>query len=412
MPNIIPPLLYVFTTYILYRRLGRFYSLSVFIWLMHTVSMLCFWIKADFFKPFQNDYTIEALMLMYGTLLLITIPLVYYERRLTKISLVKIINERQLKNVSIILIVIGLYAIFFFSINLPKVFAMDIVQLRDERIVFYESNIFSKIAILGAFCSVFSIYFFFYYSLLKKDKTIRNLLIITSTSFIFYTLNVAGRDGIVIWTLSFIAAFFLFHRFLEKSFVKSIRKVLLISVIIVSPVLVFITSSRFSSGYEDNSAFDSVLSYAGQSLPNLSYKIDLTNKINRRSGDGVFPIALLRGLMGGDTDRFDRMEKSAAYGFRSNQFSSYVSYFYPSYPIYFLILFIIVFNLIVMNSTKGRTCFNVTNFLPAYTWSMIPIVGIFYFYYGELIGNVFLLLPFFFRYYLMLNNNSSEYKQV
>jgi len=33
---------------------------------------------------------------------------------------------------------------------------------------------------------------------------------------------------------------------------------------------------------------------------------------------------------------------------------------------------------------------------------MIIIVGVFYFYYGQLIGNVFLLTPFLIRYYIII----------
>ena len=403
MINCFPPILYAVTTYSVYRRVGRFYSLSVFIWLLHTVSMLCFWIKADFLLGFENDYSIGALALMYFTLFLITIPLIRFEKRLSKCGNIKAvsISSSKFKIVVYSLIILSLYSIAFFVVNLPKVFALDVKEIREGQIIFYESSIFSKVAVLGAFSSVFCIFFYFYLSALNYNRKICTLLLISSLSFIVYTLNVAGRDGIVIWGFSFLAGFFLFHKYLNKRIIKLIKKGAVLMTIITLPLLIYITGSRFSDSSNSLAGFDSVLSYAGQSLPNLSYEIDLVEKIHRRSGDGTFPIALVRSIVGSDENRFDRMDDAAIYGFRSNQFSSYVSFFYPSYSILFLIFFIILFNVIIRSSVKVRQSqFNPIDFIVGYTWYMIPIVGIFYFYYGELIGNVFLLLPFLIRFYL------------
>lgn len=401
MLNFFPPLLYSVTTFFVYNQTKRFFSLSVYIWLLHTVSMVCFWVKADFYSGFDNDYSFEALSLMYFTLLAITYPLIKYERMGKEIIGVETINEGKIRLLSKVLVLISIYAFGFFVVNLPKVFAANIVALRDERIVFYSSSIFSKVACLGAFSSVFCIYFYFYYKIKGNEKKLQKWLLISSTSFIVYTLNVAGRDGIVIWALSYLAGVFLFHRYLQAHDVKKIFKLFVFVMLMTLPLLWAITKTRFSSDSSKDSAIESVFSYAGQALPNYTYTIDLTKKIGHRAGEGENPIALLRLLTGTETNRFERMDESAQYGFKSNQFSSYIVAFYPSYPFYFLLLFILVMVMIVSSSTK-RTHgnFKFEDFIPAFTWYMIPIVGIFYFYYGELIGNVFLLMPFLIKFYL------------
>ncbi len=401
MINLLPPILYIASTYTIYKYVGNFFCLSVYIWLLHTISMFCFWVKADLFSGFPNDYTYEALSVMFFTLLLITIPLIVYEKKTARVIHFKELNPVKLKKIAKILIVISIFAICFFGINLPKVFASNIVELRDERIVFYSSSIFSKIACLGAFSSVFCLYIYFYYSALQIENKLSRWLLFSSTSFIFYTLNVAGRDGIVIWALSFLAGVFVFYRFLDRKQLKTISKVFTLVLIFIIPVLWMITSTRFSDSSRKSSGIESVFSYAGQSLPNLSYAIDHTHRIGIYSGEGIFPIALVRSLTDTDIDRFDRMELSADLGFRSNQFASYVSFFYPKYPIYILAIFISLFVLIIKGGTHssyGKIDF--AQFITVFTWCMIPIVGIFYFYYGELIGNVFLLLPFAIKKYL------------
>lgn len=363
--------------------------------------MLCFWIKADFLYGFENDYTLWALIIMYITLLLITLPLIKFEIRLRKIDRLEVLPLHKLKIVIYVLIALSLYSFAFFVINLPKVFALDVKEVREGQIIFYESSIFSKIAVLGAFSSVFCIYFFYYLSAINYNKRLRVLLFFSSLSFIIYTLNVAGRDGIVIWGLSFLAGLLLFYKYLGEKMIKTIKKGTIIMTLITLPLLIYITGSRFSDSSDSLSGFDSVLSYAGQSLPNLSYEIDLSNRIHRRSGDGTFPIALVRSFFVSDDNRFDRMGDSALYGFRSNQFASYVSFFYPSYSIFFLFCFICLFIIIIKSSIRSsKKIFNCADFIVGYTWYMIPIVGIFYFYYGELIGNVFLILPYLIRFYL------------
>lgn len=401
MLNFIPPLIYLIAIFIVYKQVRTIYSLSVFIWALHLLSMLSFWIKSDFFTGFENDYSFQGLMVMFWTLVLITFPIVQFEKKLKKVEGIKGVSERKLKIVLWGLIGISMYAFVFFALNIPKVFALDIQDVRYGQIIFYESTIFSKIAVLGAFCSVYCIYIYFYCAATNSFPKARKYLLLSSTSFIIYTLNVAGRDGIVIWLLSYIAGYFFFHRYLPVKQIKVTKSVLGAVLIITLPVLIFITSSRFSDSSDKSSGFDSVLSYAGQALPNMSYAIDLTNKIHRRSGDGIFPIALIREITVGNENRFVQMEEDALYGFRSNQFPSYVGFFYPSYPFYVLLIFVILFNIVVVTSGKiSRQKFDSVSFLPAYTWSMIPIVGIFYFYYGELIGNVFLILPFFIKMYL------------
>lgn len=404
MANISPFLLYLFTTLVIYRNVGKFYCLSVFIWLMHTVSMACYWLKSDFLDGFENDYSVGALAIMYFTLIFLTLYLIRFEkRRVNKgICKIKAISEKKLKNITNVLILLGFYSICFFAINIPKILALDIKDVRDGRIIFYESSIFSKVAILGAFTSVFCIYFFYYYSALNIHRKRRLLLLVSSFSFILYTLNVAGRDGIVIWGLSFLAGMFLFYDFLNPKTIKKIKRLILAAAIITIPLLAYITISRFSDSSNKTAAIGSVLDYAGQTLPNLTYEIDLSNKLHKRSGEGTFPIALVRTfVVGDDTGVFDRIEDLASYGFRSNQFASYVSFFYPSYPLFFLLIFIMVFMSVISSSVKNSiSVMDYASFIPAYTWSMIPIVGIFYFYYGELIGNVFLIIPFLIRRYL------------
>ena len=43
---------------------------------------------------------------------------------------------------------------------------------------------------------------------------------------------------------------------------------------------------------------------------------------------------------------------------------------------------------------------SISRLLISFSWYMIIIVGVFYFYYGQIVGNIFLLTPFLIHFYL------------
>ena len=71
-------------------------------------------------------------MVMFWTLVLI-FPIVQFEKKLKKVEGIKGVSERKLKIVLWGLIGISMYAFVFFALNIPKVFALDIQDVRYGR---------------------------------------------------------------------------------------------------------------------------------------------------------------------------------------------------------------------------------------------------------------------------------------
>lgn len=377
--------------------------LSNFILLLHTLSMLSYGILATFSEK-QYYYTFQAYFIMLASLIILLIPLRRYEHKLVayNISGFTSLPKSKFNQITFFLIVLGLYASFFFLVNITSVIAYGFNQVRQDGMIFYKSSMLSKIAILGAFTSPLAIFFAFYNIVKKQALDLRTrLLLLSSLSFILYTLNVAGRDGIVIWFLSFIASLTLFYPFVIKRIKRKLLNIIMFILVLTLPLFLAISFSRFGSTAKGDGVLMSFASYLGQPLANLSYSIDFSRSIHMRSGEGSYPLEVLRILFLDSHEQLGRMERINSMldiGFRTNQFSSYIGAFYPAYPFYVLIIFILLLTS-VFSLYKFRGNLVVTSrMLIVYGWYMVLIIGVFYFYYSEISGNVYLLLPFIFYF--------------
>ena len=162
--------------------------------------------------------------------------------------------------------------------------------------------------------------------------------------------------------------------------------------VVILPLFLYISSSRFAQ--EDGGVKASVVSYLGQSLHNLSYNIDNAVNIDYETTNPGNVFALYNILhRGKGVDRFDSIEEGADLGFITNGFSFYIGSFYP-YNLSLLGTIIAVIVCLViyvrMLRIKGNTI-DSSRLIVALLWYNILIIGVFYFYFGTLIGNVYLL---------------------
>lgn len=313
------------------------------------------------------------------------------------------VNQQGLKFLAISVTILCLYAIVFFASNIKSVLAISVVEVRSSQDAVYESSIYSKIAVLGAFLSPVALFLYFYNQVqLYLSKTQSLLLFVSSLSFVFYTLCVAGRDGIIIWIFTYISCICLFYHHINRDARRKIVRIIIGCTLLLAPIFMFISNERFSSS--DSGVMVSMLDYLGKQLYILSEKIDtyLNTGIGNLFPTGHFYLLeKVLGLFGyastSHENRFDNMDYLFNAGYeQANQFSYFVGSFYPANTnllilITFIAICVLVYklNLKILKgkiSTSGLMC--------AFVWYMIPIVGVFYFYYGSLIGNVFLLMPF------------------
>lgn len=405
--NLIPFGIFAIILYLNYRIVRRKVALSNLVVLLYCISTFCYYLLWNFINR-SYHYSVESLALIVLSVLFIVAPITKAEAVNTRSIL--ILNPYKVKRLVHILIAIGLYAMVFFGRFLPQVFAMGAVAMRTEMqgIRFYESSAWSQLASLGAFSFVISLYIYFYNKihqcLSKKEST---LLIFSSFSYIVCTLNTAGRDGIVIWILSYVAIYCFFYKYFDKTNRRKLIRPFVYAVFIILPLFYIISTDRFDDS--DHGTYWSIIAYTGDSLENLTHQLEIFHFTNVGNQNPLANFELLRqmgaslGLTNiGQIDVFGNMQNAAMYGYRSNQFSFFIGSLYP-YNMSFLwyIVFVVCIHFVCRYSLRVVNNTLVTHrAIVAVAWAMIPVVGIFYFYYGSLIGNVALIIPFIIAIYL------------
>lgn len=377
---------------------GRVIALSNFIYALYTVSMLCFfiyWLVYD--DAFFFNY--EALTMIIIPTIFITEPLTQFEKRIGNCTLSRI-NGTALKLLVVLLLAIGIYSVIFFGINLGRLFTTDVVSLRDSKAAFYEGGtLMSKVACMGAYFSPVCLFLYFWnYCTHQFSSRISFSLIVASLAFVVYTMNVAGRDGIVLWLCVYCGFYAFFHSFMDAKQRKKSINILAILSICMLPFFVIISLSRF--GDSDSGTIGSILSYIGQGLNTLSTNIQIFNSSGVRPGDASFQFELLSkigAIFTGDNitrlNRFDNIYNLFDYGYLSNSFGFYIGSIYPmSLSLLQTFLFVFIIRVVCKkNLIINGNIICSRNLISALTWYVILIMGVFYFYYGTYIGNVYLL---------------------
>lgn len=360
---------------------------------------------------------LEAFFIVFFSILILTRPLAKFEKQITsEIDIIELSKKKF--NILVFLIVsISTYSIFFFGKNMSQVFNSDLSVLKDQVLMdggFYESSIFSKIAVFGAYLSPITLFLYFYSLAVDENNKFRYFLLISSTSFIFYSLNVGGRDGIVIWLITYFALFCLFYPLLEREIIKNQKKLIVIAIALLLPILLLISTARFGGDKSANSnsnkdVFYSILEYIGEQPFELSDRIEQLELIEYNGEPrSIYPLFFnikdaFFGI-GNDSDienRFELRADSIDLGLKTWRFTYYIGDILTELGSLGLIIFsAIIYFICRINLKIIDSSISISNLLISFTWYMIIIVGVFYFYYGILVGNVFLLTPFLIHFYL------------
>jgi len=415
--NTMPFILYCVWLCFNIKTVGRLVSMSTFIIFIYTLSMFSYAICSLIYDDYY--YSLYGLTLITMPLFLFTRPLARFERKISSNSKFSYIDPKRCRIVIWFVIFIGLYALYFFSLNLQQVFSSDLATLRHKIVVdgaFYESSIFSKLAVLGAYLSPIALLLYFYNLITGSSKSKSILLILSSLSFIVYTLNVAGRDGFVIWILSYVSLFCLFYPLLSEKNKKMQLYLFAFAIAFVVPIFMFISIQRFSSyGKMDIEVLGSLFDYLGQQLHELSFRLDeLMNMDYKGEPRSIIPLLYdfwckIWGIENTGGDRFDLRLESMTYGLNTYRFSFFVGSIVTELGNIGVFLYTLLTLTIIKTNLKfDDRNITLSRLIIIFTWFMPIIIGVFYFYYGQVIGNVFLIIPFILFLYLMDTKNGHK----
>ncbi len=206
-----------------------------------------------------------------------------------------------------------------------------------------------------------------------------------------------GRDGLVLWTMSFFFCYSLFYHHMKRRIKKVINRSLLLLSVPFSILFMMITISRFQFGREGkySGTLESILYYFGMEFINFNKMFNGIDSYRFHSYLDLFP--LLR-YVTGYANKMDIFESSTAYIGEYHidvySFSTFIGHAWLCLDTYAL-LFLSVIYCLVFSSIYykiGRNKKMPFNMLILYTFiAQIPLHGLFYYKLGYVVSNIYMI---------------------
>ena len=174
-----------------------------------------------------------------------------------------------------------------------------------------DNSISGLLGLTSIFRNVFRdiiIFLLFYYLALREKKT-KYIVIILFTVLVdvLYSLSLGQRNYLIIYLFMIAVGYFLFQNFIDTNIRKWVKRMGVITVILLSIPFIAITIARFSNSKE-TTPLDSAIQYAGQAPVNFNLYVFDTQEI--RYGDRT--VNLFKKMLGFDVPN-DHVEAQSKY---------------------------------------------------------------------------------------------------
>lgn len=230
---------------------------------------------------------------------------------------------------------------------------------------------------------------------------------ISSFSYLVNSFAFAGRDGLIILPAFYAVFFILFKTSMKSYILKSVKKTLLVLMILVGVFFIMFTTDRFFSDKNMNVLYDGTLGYISQQ----PYVFDSTIKYQNDFHGWELRFPLVNRLLG--VSKYD-VERTG--GDFETQFGTMYSEFYSinGWGSLVLVSFIFVsyYSFAIYYLRKRRKIFGLLMIFTVYLY--IVISGLFYCKAGStVLINVFYIvlsiIPFFFKDYILIKYDNNCY---
>lgn len=397
----------LFLIFIWYRgKSSGAINIGQYILIFYIFSIFITYFLADPFRVFS----IEASLFFLVILLLFIIPILSFRSDIIK--KITLSRTKLFKIICNIFILLGIFSYIYFVPVVFKLLQSDVaaVVLRTDMVggqSYYETGIFYFI--ITYFCQFYPIVLIFYfYSVAFTDnsKIFNRLLLFSSTSYIINVLSSIGRDGFILWLMSYLFAYIIFNKFLNPVQKKKQKKLLFGMVGIALTVLVPITLSRFFNndvnyGNTTLQGFGSILEYAGQQFGNFNtFFNNIKNPEEIGSLNNLFPIMNI----GSESNSGDFLGTAAdrhfKYGLDINVFGTFLGNFFLELGKWGTFLISLIYFISAMFIFNKRTNISLGRILLITLFCQIPLHGIFYYKLGYTVSNFYMISVLFMSYLL------------
>lgn len=399
-------LLSLFSVYKIFKYNLKEYNIGAY--LLSLYSLLP--ILTLFYKSEGIIFSLEATLYFILILFLFIIPVLKFKGNELVTQ-----SKHQLSLFTIcsyFFIITGLLSIIYYTPIVFRLFSSNIslLTLRTNMVggeTYLNTTFFS--IFLNFTCQFYPIILVFYFysiTFLNKSRSFNNLLLLSSTAYILNVLTAIGRDGFILWLMSYIFAYLIFNKFMSDYIRKKQKKIFSIFLILGLSFLIPITAARFFNS-EKGEGINSLVKYAGGSQ--FSNFNNFYNRIDHPEHYGsiknIFPIFDLTKTK--NTSFLDDWENKVwALGVDTNVFSTFIGSIYLNIGRFgTLILAITAFLLGNTISRKSQTI-DFSKIMLITLYSQVILHGYFYYKLAYSVSNLYMVtvivLAMFFRKKLII----------
>lgn len=350
------------------------------------------------FLPFEDiEYTFFAGIYLTVIILMFLVPA--FSVRSDRFKVLKLTHHSLFRFVSWFFILWGGFSIIYFVPVVIGIFfsGESFLILRTNMVggeSYTQVGIPYFIASLGSqFYPIVLILFFYSLSVNRDGRIFNSLLLISSTSYIFNVLTAVGRDGFVLWSMSFVFSLIVFARFMSLQQIKKIKILIFIMGSLFLLFFIPITISRFVILGGADAVYFSILSYASQQLAYFNQffnsGFDFPNEPER-----LFPIINL--ITGKTKENVDFLSRHYylldAYGLDFFTFKTFVGDFYVYlgfWTVFYIALFFSVGGFLIF---KNNGKISLERILLLTLFCQIPLHGVFYYKLQYTLSNIYMIL--------------------
>lgn len=385
----------------IFLRSGGRVNVAVYVVGLYFLSVFgSLFLDAKLAAPYDS-YSLMATFYFLFLLTLFFIPLILFDT--SKIVAVETLNWKLFDIVCYIFIFVGVVSYAYF---LPKIYLLisslnDLKAMRGN-LVGVETNLGGDLIYLFITlgCQFYPVVLLFYFNSAcyrPERKWFNRFLLFSSTAYIVNVLAGVGRDGFVLWTMSYVFSFILYRNVLSSELKKKNAISLLALLLLFSIFFLAISVSRF---YRDGSFyifFQYLLLYFSQQFGEFNrffveiqqIEIDVVK---------IFPITDIFLSPVNEKDILsDHEDFLANHGFNKYVFKTFLGMFYENlgaWGTFFTSFLFFFFSFIgfLLGSAKKV---NLGKLIYVTVFAQISLHGIFYYKLGYMVSNIYMLLSLF-----------------
>ncbi|NAZ95991.1 O-antigen polymerase [Vibrio toranzoniae] len=317
---------------------------------IYLFSIVGSWFLEPSIVPSIESYSLFASLLFVFSLLLLCLPIVL--ARLENVEIFDCVNESLFFILAKMLIVFNIIVYIYFIPQVINLFFSDesIMVLRSQ-VVGGTNEYAGQVPYFISFISQFypvaiTVYFYSYIKFPEKSRFNR-ILLWSSTGYIINVIASIGRDGVVLWSLSFFFSYLLFLPFIDHARRKRIKNNIFILMGLILSLFMVLSVGRF---YRDGNIymfFQYLLMYFSQQFGEFNQYVNKVHLENFVWSD-IFP--LLKIIPGNSLNEMslldDHYQFLANHNFSKYVFKSFIGSFYVSVGSWGLILITSIFSFV------------------------------------------------------------------